>query len=128
MLLSRHTRRREFMGLAAVAAWPRAVSAQPAGKIYRIGVLEAIPAASNMPNLEGLRRGLRNRGYVEGINLIVEYRSADGNPERFADLAAELARLKVDIIVTRGTPATVAAKHATEGAPGSIVASFARPG
>ena len=133
-------RRREVIAgiaSAASAGWPLAPRAQPAGKIYRLGVLEAIPAASNMANLEGLRRGLRNRGYVEGRNLVIEYRSADGNPERFADLAADLARLKVDIIVTRGTPATVAAKHATEtiplvmatmGAPGSIVASFARPG
>ena len=120
-------RRREFMGLAAVAAWPLVVSAHPAEKIYRIGVLEAIPAASNMANLEGLRRGLRDRGYVEGTNLVIEYRSADGNPERFADLAAELARLKVDVIVRRGTPATVAAKHATETIP-LVMATMGAPG
>ena len=76
-------------------------------------------------------------GYVEGRNLIIEYRSADGRAERFPDLTSELIRLKVDLIVTRGTPAARAAKNATEtipivmatmGDPRAIVASFARPG
>jgi putative ABC transport system substrate-binding protein len=80
---------------------------------------------------------LREFGYVEGRNLILEYRSADGHAERFPDLASELVRLKVDLIVTRGTPAARAAKSATEtipvvmatmGDPSAIVASFARPG
>jgi putative ABC transport system substrate-binding protein len=116
---------------------PLAVPAQQAGKIYRIGILEAIPAARNAANLDALRKGLRALGYVEGRNLVIEYRSADGRAERFPDLAAELVRLKVDLIVTRGTPAARAAKKATEtiptvmatmGDPHAIVGSFARPG
>ena len=110
---------------------------QPVGKVYRIGILEAIPAAQNAANLDALRKGLRDLGYVEGRNLVIEYRSADGRAERFPDLASELVRLGVDLIVTRGTPAARAAKNATEtiptimatmGDPRAIVASFARPG
>ena len=132
-------RRREFViGLGyAAAAWPLATRAQQAGKIYRIGILEPIPAAQNAANLDALRKGLRDLGYVEGRNLIIEYRSADGRAERFPDLASELVRLKVDLIVTRGTPAAQAVQNATGtipvimatmGGPGAIVASFARPG
>jgi putative ABC transport system substrate-binding protein len=116
---------------------PLAARAQQAGKVYRIGILEAIPASQNAANLDALRKGLREMGYVEGRNLIIEYRSADGRAERFPDLTSELIRLKVDLIVTRGTPAARAAKNATEtipivmatmGDPRAIVASFARPG
>jgi putative ABC transport system substrate-binding protein len=111
--------------------------AQPTGRVYRIGVLEAVPADRNAANLDALRRGLRERGYIEGRNLAIEYRSADGRPERFPALAAELVRLNVDLIVTRGTPAARAAQQATAtiptvmatmGDPRSLVASFARPG
>ena len=114
-----------------------AADAQQAGKVYRIGILEAVPAAQNSANLDALRKGLRELGYVEGRNLVIEYRSADGRAERFSDLAAELVRLKVDLIVTRGTPATRAVKNATGtipvvmatmGDPHPTVASFARPG
>jgi putative ABC transport system substrate-binding protein len=94
-------------------AAPCAADAQPAGKVYRIGILEAIPAARNAANLDALRQGLRELGYVEGRNLLIEYRSTDGRAERFPDLASELVRLKVDLIVTRGTPAARAAKNAT---------------
>jgi putative ABC transport system substrate-binding protein len=120
-----------------VIAAPLAVDAQPAGKVYRIGILEAIPAARNAANLDALRKGLRDLGYIEGRNLVLEYRSADGRAERFPDLAAELVRLRVDLIMARGTPATRAAKEATEtipvvmatmGSPSPIVASFANPG
>ena len=106
-------------------------------KVYRIGILETIPAARNAANLDALRKGLRDLGYVEGRNLIIEYRSADGRAERFPELASELVRLKVDLLVTRGTPAARAAKNATGtipvlmatmGDPRAIVASFARPG
>jgi putative ABC transport system substrate-binding protein len=132
-------RRREFViGLGCAAAvWPRSTRAQQGGKIYRIGILEWIPADKNATNLNGLRKGLRDLGYVEGRNLIIEYRSADGRAEWFPDLAAELVRLKVDLMVTRGTPATKAVQNATGtipvvmatmGGPGAIVASFARPG
>jgi putative ABC transport system substrate-binding protein len=131
-------RRRGFMALlgGAVAIWPLCTRAQQAGKIYRIGILEALPAERNAANLDGLRKGLRDLGYVEGRNLVIEYRSADGRAERFPDLASELVRLKVDLIVTRGTPATKAAQNATGtipvvmatmGGPGALVASFARP-
>ena len=132
-------RRRNFViGLGCViAAWPTGVRAQQGEKIYRIGILEPIPAGRNAANLDALRKGLRNLGYTEGRNLVTEYRSADGRAERFADLASELVRLKVDLIVTRGTPATIAAQNATGtipvvmatmGGPGAIVASFAKPG
>jgi putative ABC transport system substrate-binding protein len=130
--------RRTFIGGVAggLVAAPPAARAQRVGKIYRIGILEAIPAAQNAANLDALRKGLRDLGYVEGRNLIIEYRSADGRAERFPDLASELVRLKVDLIVTRGTPAARAAKDATGtipvvmatmGDPGAIVTSFAHP-
>ncbi len=108
-------RRREFIGLlgGGAAAWPLLARAQQVGKIYRIGILETIPAARNAANLDALRKGLRDLGYVEGRNLVIEYRSADGRAERFPDLASELVRLKVDLIVTRGTPATQAVQNAT---------------
>ena len=131
--------RRTFIGAVAcgLLAAPLAARAQRAGIVYRIGILEAIPAAQNASSLDALRKGLREKGYIEGRNLIIEYRSADGRAERFSDLAAELVRLKVDLIVARGTPAARAAKAATAttpvvmatmGDPSAIVASFARPG
>jgi putative tryptophan/tyrosine transport system substrate-binding protein len=121
----------------SLVAEQRGVEAQSTGQVHRIGVLEAIPAARNAANLDALRKGLQELGYVEGRNLVIEYRSADGRAERFPDLASELVRLKVDLIVARGTPATRAAKNATGtipvvmttmGDPHPIVASFARPG
>ena len=131
--------RRTFIGTIAggLLFAPLAARAQQVAKVYRIGILETIPAAQNAANLDALCKGLRDLGYVEGRNLVIEYRSADGHPERFPDLASELVRLKVDLIVTRGTPAASAAKNATEtipvvmatmGDPRAIVASFARPG
>ena len=131
--------RRTFIGRVAggLLAAPLAAEAQQAGKVYRIGILETIPAARNAANLDALRRGLRDLGYVEGRNLVIEYRSADGRAERFPELAAELVRLKVDLIVTRGTPAARAAKKATEtipmvmatmGDPHALVGSYAHPG
>jgi putative ABC transport system substrate-binding protein len=71
----------------------------------------------NAVNFDAFRRGLRELGYVEGKNLLIEYRSADGRPERFVELANEVVRMKVDVIVTRGTPATQAAKNATAAIP-----------
>jgi putative ABC transport system substrate-binding protein len=116
-----------------------AVAAQQVGKIYKIGVLEPFSALESAANLDALRKGLRELGYVEGQNLVIEYRSADGRNERFIDLAATLARAKVDVIVTRGTPAVLAAKDATGTIPivmaasgdplgTGVVASLARPG
>jgi putative tryptophan/tyrosine transport system substrate-binding protein len=132
-------RRRTFLALLgyAIGARPLALHAQHGAKVYRIGILEVIPAARNSANLDALRKGLRNLGYIEGRNLIIEYRSADGRAERFPDLASELVGLKVDLIVARGTPAARAAKDATEtipvvmatmGGPGAMVPSFANPG
>jgi putative ABC transport system substrate-binding protein len=132
-------KRREFIKVigGGTIARPLAARAQQAGKVYRLGILETVPAAQNAANLDALRRGLRNLGYLEGQNLIIEYRSADGRAERFPELAAELVRLKVDLIVTRGTPAVQAAKEATStipvvmaatGAPLLVVDSLARPG
>jgi len=123
----------------ALLTMPLAADAQQAGKIYRIGVLETISATLNVANLDALRKGLRELGYVEGRNVVIEYRSADGRAERFPDLATELVRLKVDLIVTRGTPAARAAKNATGTIPvvmaaigeplgTGVVASLARPG
>src|SRR5881227_2383562 len=131
--------RRMFIGgvAAGLLAAPFAVRPQPKEKVYRIGILEPIPAAQNAANLDALRRGLRELGYVEGRNLKIEYRSADGQAERFPALVAELEHLKVDLIVARGTPAAKAAKDAsatipvvmaTMGDPSALVASFAHPG
>ena len=126
-----------MVALVGVTGWPLASRAQQAGKVYRIGILETIPAAQNAANLDGLRKGLRKLGYVEGQNLVIEYRSAEGHAERFPDMASELLRLKVDLIVTRGTPAVQAAKNAAGaipvvmaamGAPFLVVASLAHPG
>jgi putative ABC transport system substrate-binding protein len=116
-----------------------AAEAQPAGKIYRIGMLERTSPAINAANLDAFRRGLRDGGYVEGKNFVIEYRSAEGRDDQFPGLATELVRLNVDLIVTRGTPAALAAKNATGTIPivitgladpvgQGIVASLARPG
>ena len=133
-------RRREFISLlggAAAVAWSLAASAQQATRSYRIGMLETISPALNAAHLDAFREGLRQLGYVEGKNYVIEYRSADGRADRFPSLAAELVRLGVDVIVARGTPAAVAAKNATEtipvimasvGDPLLIVDSLARPG
>ncbi len=134
------TTRRAFLGTLAggLLAAPF-VEAQQAGKVYRIGVLEPTSMALNAANLDAFRKGLRELGYVEGRNMMIEYRSADGRSERFPDLAAELVRLKVDVILTRGTPAVMAAKNATGTIPvvmaasgdpvlSGVVSSLARPG
>jgi putative ABC transport system substrate-binding protein len=134
-------KRREFIALvsgAAVAA-SRPARAQAPAKSHRIGILETISPSSNTRNLDALRRGLRELGYVENQNYILEYRSADGEGGRFPALAAELVQLGVDLIVTRGTPAARAARDATETIPivmaaigeplgTGVVASLARPG
>ena len=114
------------------------IEAQAPAKVHRIGILSPAAEAST-PLFEAFRQGLRELGYVEGQNIILEYRFAAGQPERFAALAAELVRLPVDLLVTDSTPATQAAKDATStipivmtasGAPveAGVVASLARPG
>jgi len=115
-------------------------TAQPAGKVHRIGWLNAgVPPAGPHPSLEPFRQGLRDLGYVEGRNILIETRYADGKLDRLPDLAAELVRLQVDVIVTGGENAARAAQQATStipiviGAAGDpvgagLVASLARPG
>ena len=113
--------------------------AQHAGRVYRVGVLEMVREASNTANLSAFREGLSALGYVEGKTYVIEYRSADQRTERLQDLATELVRLNVDVIVTRGTPAALSAKQATSVIPivmatsgdpvaEGVVASMARPG
>jgi ABC-type uncharacterized transport system substrate-binding protein len=133
-------KRREFITLfggAALAVSSRAGAQAP--KSRRIGVLETVSPELNSKNLEALQRGLRELGYVEHRNYTLEYRSSDGDAQRFPALADELVRLGVDLIVTRGTPAARAAKHATETIPivmaaigeplgVGVVESLARPG
>jgi putative ABC transport system substrate-binding protein len=136
-------RRREFISLlgGAAAAWPLAARARQSGKVARLGFLGATSATvGDYPNrIAALRSGLRDLAYVEGTNLIIEYRWAEQNYARLPALADELVRSSVDVIVTHGTPATAAAKRATTTIPivmaiigdpiaGGIVASLARPG
>jgi putative ABC transport system substrate-binding protein len=112
---------------------------QPAAKVPRIGFLGATSPSTNAARIEAFRQGLRELGYVEGKNIVIEYRWAEGKTERLPDLAAELVRLKVDIIVTAGAAVTRPAKEATSTIPivmsfdndpvgSGFVASLARPG
>src|SRR3954462_8485214 len=98
-------RRREFiLAFGGAAAWPLVARAQQPAKIWRIGMLETISPDLNAKNIEALKRGLRDLGCLENQNYVLEYRSADGDSERFPAFADELVRLCVDLIVTRGTP------------------------
>jgi putative tryptophan/tyrosine transport system substrate-binding protein len=132
-------RRRKFMTVlgGAAAAWPLAATAQQAGRVYRIGVLETRSADQNAANMDALRLGMKVLGYIEGQNFVIEYRSANGRGERFPELALDLLHLKVDVIVTRGTPAVLAVKNATTsvpivmaaaGEPLMVVPNLAHPG
>src|SRR5215213_4951279 len=133
-------KRREFIALVGGAVMASGSSrAQQPAKNRRIGILETVSPRLNMQNLDGLRRGLRELGYIENQNYVLEYRSADGDSEQYQALADELVRLGVDLIVTRGTPAARAAKQATEKIPivmaaigeplgVGVVESLARPG
>ena len=131
-------KRRSILVLGALAMTPSGVAAQSA-KVWRIGILETVPTELNVRNYDALRQGLRERGYVEGQNLTLDYRTAEGQAERFPALARELVASGVDLIVTRGTPAARAAKEATSTVPivmaaigeplgVGVVASLARPG
>jgi len=129
-------RRRQFITLlGGAAAWPLAARAQQAKKIPRIGVLWSNPPAT----FEFMRQGLMDFGYVEGRNITFEFRWAEGKLDQLSQLAAELVRLQVDVIVTLAPPATLAAKQATQTIPivfvamgdpvaSGVVASLARPG
>lgn len=115
--------------------------AQPAAKVYHIGWLANSSASADAdPSVKDFRQGLRDLGYVEGKTFVIDYRSANGNAERLPDLAAELSRLPVDVIVTTGEPAGLAAKRATRAIPvvaieialdpvrAGLAASLGRPG
>jgi putative ABC transport system substrate-binding protein len=134
-------RRRHFITLlgSAAAAWPLAAHAQLPAKIVRIGFLGATMPSGVEGRLRRFRDGLRDLGYVEGENILIDFRWAEGNYARLAEFAAELIRLKVDMLVTYGTPGTLAAKQATTTVPivmvvsgdavaTGLVASLARPG
>ena len=125
--------------IVAVTACCAIAEAQQTKKVFRIGLLSATRPSPMPPAIEALRQGLRELGYIEGQNIIVEYRWADGKDDRYAPLAAELVSLGVDVIVTQGTQATIAAKQATSTIPiivgtagdlvgEGLVASLARPG
>ena len=132
--------RRHFITLVGgmAAAWPLILYAQPLGRMARIGFLGSASATSSAKSVEALRTGLRDLGHVEGRNIVIEFRWADGRYDRLSDLVAELIRLNVDVIVTHGTPGTRTAKKATSTIPivmaisgdaiaTGIVTSLARP-
>ena len=128
-------RRREFITLlsGAAAGWPLAARAQQPERVRRIGIID------DAPMWNAFRQGLRDHGYLEGQNIALDYKYADGVPERLAEAAAELVRRPVDVIATYGTPPSRAAKEATATIPivmigigdpvrAGLVASTARPG
>src|SRR5215471_20652160 len=134
-------RRRDFIQAIAgsAATWPLAVRAQQTRKVARVGFLGAASAAGYANQLAGFRAGLRDLGYAEGTNVVINDRWAQGHYERLPGLVADLVRSNVDVIVTHGTPGALAAKQTTTTVPivmaivgdpvaGGIVASLAQPG
>ena len=122
-----------------ILAFVHLARAQQATKVPRIGFLCTTPLAAYSARIGAFRQGLRDLGYVEGKNILIEYRSAEGKPDQLAGLAAELVHLKVDLIVSSGPTATPAAKEATSTIPivmgfdsdpvaNRFVTSLARPG
>jgi ABC-type uncharacterized transport system substrate-binding protein len=132
--------RREFVALlAGAAAWPIGARAQQAGKLPIIGYLGQSTLAVESQRVAGLLQGLRELGWTEGRTVAIEYRWGEGRIERAAEIATEFVRLKVDVIVTAGTPQTIAARQATSHIPivfasagdpvgSGLVATLARPG
>src|SRR5678815_1239436 len=113
------TRRRELLialGVAALA-WAGAVRAQAPSTLRRIGMLSGFSPSGYAPSYQAFRLGLRDLGWVEGKNISIEYRYAEGRHDRLPDLAAELVRLKVDVIVTFATSDTKKKKKATAAIP-----------
>jgi putative tryptophan/tyrosine transport system substrate-binding protein len=133
-------RRREFITLlGGVAAWPLAVRAQQGGKPATIGLLGSGTAAAQSQLTAAFVQRLHELGWIEGRNVTIEYRWAEGRSERFAEIAAEFVRMKVDVILTHNTPPVLAAKQATSTIPivfatagdpigTGMVANLARPG
>lgn len=132
--------RRTFVKAALVTQlYPLATWAQRQAKVFRVGILETTSPEMNSANFAAFKQGLQELGYVEGQNVVFEYRSSDGRADRFPALANELVAAKVDIIVTRGTPAAVAANNAPGAIPvvmaaigeplgPPVISSIARPG
>ena len=135
------TRRRELLialGVAALA-WAGAVRAQAPSTLRRIGMLSGFSPSGYAPSYQAFRLGLRDLGWVEGKNISIEYRHAEGRHDRLPELAADLVRLKVDVIVTAATSDALAAQRATKAIPivmvaagnpvaNGLVESLARPG
>jgi putative ABC transport system substrate-binding protein len=134
-------RRREFITiLGGAAAWPLMARAQQAGQVRRVGVLmNTANNALGQSRVKEFQQELQRLGWTDGRNITLEYRWGEGRLERFAEIVAEFLRIKVDVIVTTGTPATALAKKATSVIPivflGSgdpvstgLVASLAHPG
>src|SRR5436190_4228226 len=134
-------RRREFISLlgGAAAMWPLGVRAQQPTKIRRVGLLSTFSPSETMPGHQALRQGLRDLGWVEGGNIAIEYRYAEGRLDRLPALAADLVRLNVDLIFTDTTSPAFAAKNATRTIPivvasaselveSGLAQSLARPG
>ena len=131
--------RREFIApLGGIAAWPLAARAQQSTSVARIGFLNTRDASQSASYIEAFRAGLRDLGHVEGKNFVIESRFAEGNVDRLPDLAAELVRVNVDVIVTSG-PGVVAAQRATSTIPivmlvfgdalaTGVIASLSHPG
>jgi putative tryptophan/tyrosine transport system substrate-binding protein len=131
-------RRETTLALVAFGMVPPGAHAQPAGKPYRIGFLGLTSASAYAPQLQGFLQGLRELGYVEGKNIVIEYRWADGRDERLAELVAQLVRLHPDVLVTHATAVRVA-QQATSTIPivmgvsadpvgMGLIKSLARPG
>jgi len=133
-------KRRHFIKLVGgmAMACPFVLHAQPLARVARIGFLGSASAPGSAKSVEALRTGLRDLGYVEGKNIVTEFRWAEGRYDRLSALVTELIRLKVDLIVTHGTPGTRAAKKATSTIPivmaisgdaiaTGLVTSLARP-
>ena len=129
-------RRRDAIALIGLAPFVARAQAQ---RIVRVGVLETTALTQNLENFQAFRKGMEERRYVEGRSLETLYRAAEGRTERFEELAIELVRANVDLLLTRGTPATQAAKQATSTIPivmvavadpveAGVAASPARPG
>ena len=133
-------RRRDFVTLVgSAAAWPLAAHAQQPGKLPVIGFLGSTAPSAESQRTAAFVRRLLELGWIEGRTITIEYRWGDGRTERFAEIAAEFVRLKVDVIVASGTPTVVAAKQATAVIPivfsmagdpvgTGLVAHLARPG